>query len=171
MRDDPGQEFPGSSQGPAGSAGCGGGPKHIAVLNLHLPSQQDKEEIFPPLHCADSFCAAGSSRIARVIFLASSHLKHPLSHTARWVSGYTSREQSEPSCLPETLFKRDFSELLHSDMLEARSAALVITTVLPLPHFSSLGFKALLQAFESCSPEPQRLRLNPACSEMFPLLL
>lgn len=55
---------------------------------------------------------------------------------------------------------RDDSKLLFS-----------ITTVLPLPHFSLLGFRALLQTLKSCSPEPQRLQLNRACSATFLLLL
>lgn len=51
-------------------------------------------------------------------------------------------------------------ELLRSAMLEAQSSVSAITTILPLPRFSSLGFKALLQTLKSCSSERWRLQLN-----------
>jgi len=82
-----------------------------------------------------------------------------------------SQEKPEPGCLTEVLFRHGLSELLHSDRFEAQSTVVIIATVLPLPRFLSLGFKALLQTLKSCSPEPQGLRLNRACSEMLSLLL
>lgn len=72
-------------------------------------------------------------------------------------------EEPELSCAPELLLRRDFSELLRSELLEAPS--LFQTTPVLLPHFPSPALKALLQTLKSCSPEPQRLQLSPACSK------
>lgn len=75
-------------------------------------------------------------------------------------------KEPELSRPPELLLSRDFSELLPSELLGARSQQ-APSFPFPISH----RFKALSQTLKSCSPEPQRLRLSRAGSEMFLLLL